>query len=154
MIRFATIAAVFILSVGTVTANQPVNTIPLERIRAVRVTVTDEDEGSIANNDLKIAVKNRLLSAGIAITNEKFAPWLGIEVDTLKEDNGTTFYTVEESLYDLMPSPRTRKIIYPEIWTAGRLGSWSALSESPVKHTVETLVDQFVSDWLAANPKN
>ena len=121
----------------------------------------DAERDDLTPSDLKEEVESRLRESGIRVftQTELFSaapgtPFLHLDVSTLRL-NDFYAYSIRLDLWQavrLMRDPTIQSLAVT--WTtSGVIGTVSATSLSDVRDAVRPVVDEFIGDYLSANPK-
>jgi len=121
----------------------------------------DAERNGLTKTGIQTDVERKLQLAGVRVLTAEesnqtpSAPALHVSVNTTQPDDGGLYaYGIQLELMQLM-----RSLVPPEAmvtgvtWDAGAVGSISATNLRDVLNSVRDLVDEFINDWLTANPK-
>ncbi|HMS85723.1 MAG TPA: DUF4136 domain-containing protein [Nitrospira sp.] len=119
----------------------------------------DASADGLSQEAIRSSVEQTLRSKGIRLLTERTrsgsAPYLYVNVNTLKEELGLYAYTVTVDLKQLvgLPSMKNKKT-WGTTWSASVLGMVRQESVNQIiPDAVEPLIKDFVDDFLAANPR-
>lgn len=119
----------------------------------------DASADGLSQEAIRTAVEQTLRSKGIRLLTEKTrsesAPYLYVNVNTLKEELGLYAYAVNVDLKQAVGllSMKNKKT-WGTTWTASVLGMVRQENLSQIiADAVEPLVNDFVNDFRAANPR-
>lgn len=121
----------------------------------------DAERDGLTPSDLQTEVESRLRESGIRVLTqtELFSavagtPFLHLDVTTLRL-NGVYAYSLRLELWQAVRLTRDAAIQSLAVtWsTSGVIGTVRATHLGEVREAVRSMVDEFISDYLAANPK-
>jgi hypothetical protein len=157
-------ALTFILVLETVAYPQKLQ--PRESlggITSVSVTVEkidkDAERDGLSRDQVQTDVELRLRKANIQIrekTDSKFPtyPQLYVIVNAVKSNVGIYAFSVDVQVNDVANLTRKPpRLAIVTIWDAGTTGSVGASNVRKIRESISDVVDQFINDYLAANPK-
>ena len=119
----------------------------------------DVEAGGLTTTQIKNAVETQLRSAGIPLHIEpnpaNGSANLAILVNTLKHPQGVYLYDVEVSLLQEVRLTRLAAAdSFPaQTWSTKALGLTTANRMAIMLEPILAKVDDFISDYIAANPK-
>jgi hypothetical protein len=110
----------------------------------------------VSSNDLETSISDKLREAGVIVTDDPTDPMLELSVNTMTMPDNTVIFDIDMNLLDTVLSLHKSKAIYfnAEVWNAeGKFGYFGTDVPNPLQGDVDDITDDFVSDWLDANPK-
>ncbi|MHC4426742.1 MAG: hypothetical protein ACYSYV_11700 [Planctomycetota bacterium] len=135
----------------------------LKGLKYIRVFIQslrpEVEKYGLTEQQLQTDVELRLRQNGIEVVSKELAPMaeaiLFLKVGTVTaEEIQLTGYCIEVQLKELVPLPRNpTKFIFATTWEHGYIGITPVEKISGVRGKVKDLVDIFINDYLAANPR-
>lgn len=121
----------------------------------------EAEQDGLSRRQLQTDVELRLRKAGIIVRPEEEnrhpgVPWLFVEVVNLRLPTGLCAYAIGVSCRQLVILYRDEKIVVEEAttWQKPLLLATVGANNMPasVRGDVGDMVDEFINDWLTANP--
>lgn len=138
---------------------QEVTRKPLVGLKSFRVIIEDLDRDAISDGltlqQLRTDAELRLRKAGITVKDEGGdAPYLYINLNAMKGEDGLYAYSIVVQVNRLvMVKCPPEDFFYAVVWDKNAVGTVGALKIRQVRDHINDVVDRFINDYLAANPK-
>lgn len=163
---FGLIVFLFIWSVclSVTFAQTKENVESLQGLPGVRVVVEsisqEAERDALTKIRLKVVAELELRKAGIKVLTKKewlsnpSCPWLYINVNANKHSSGLYACYVSIKLIQKVILLGNQSVMMPaSTWSTGTLGIGGRAGLSAMEETVKYHVDEFINDYLTANPK-
>lgn len=129
----------------------------LEGLQVVNVRVGWVGDSSNYADKLKVAIELRLQEHGIRVSDDKEIPKLHCIVGGWEGAGGTISGTASVELYEQATLKREEKVAWVRSWYSADTGmaksSQGGRANDTYKQWILEGVDEFINDYLAANPK-
>ena len=137
----------------------------LKGLRPIAVVVEDIPElrNVLSSSTLKMAADEKLRQNDVTVESDAgglkaLTPYVSVNVNVFRTSDGRYFiYNVRVSLRRMgsfyNPDSNSSNLIRAETWSRGSVGITGVSDSGPIRDTVTDLLDEFVDDYLAANPK-
>ena len=135
---------------------------PLVGLEGVQVVVEgpgpEGERLGLSKNQIKTDVERRLRKAGIRVlTNQEQVetpgtPHLYVKISASINKMGIFDYSINVDLIEIV-TPFTGGTAFATVWETGEAGSVGLNNINQIQPRINSLVDRFINDYLAANPK-
>jgi hypothetical protein len=128
----------------------------LAGIKVMKVVVENStsvsETESLKENQIKTDIELKLKKAGIKIEDSPLLPFLYINFKTLKNQNPPLLnYSLNIEFNQVVFLENKSKSVIASTWGREKNGTSAALDSQQIRQNVSDLVDQFISDYIAAN---
>ena len=127
----------------------------------VESLTSDAEQNGLSTSQIKTDVELRLRKAGIRLTTPKSSdepayPQVYVSVRTLKSSSGIYAFSVRIQLLTLVNMNLEQskpRLMFASVWETGTIGTVGQSKLRDLRSIVGDLVDEFINDYLAENPK-
>jgi hypothetical protein len=112
----------------------------------------------LSKNQIKTEVEQRLRQAGVRVlTNQEEVetpgrPQLDVKIGASISKMGIIAYSINVDLFEIV-TLFTGETAFATVWEKGEAGSVGLNNINQIQSRITILVDKFINDYLAANPK-
>lgn len=130
----------------------------LRGIKGINVLIEhiapEAERFGLTEGKLQTDVELKLRMAGIEVSQIEPYPFLYVNINT-SHGSGIFAYNITVSVDQLVSLERNPNLkFFATTWNEGMLGStWERYLEIRVRNTIKDLIDEFLNDYLAVNPK-
>jgi hypothetical protein len=135
---------------------------PLVGLKGVQVVVEgpglEAERLGLSKNQIKTDVERRLQKAGVRVlTNQEEVetpgrPQLYVKIGASINKMGIFAYSINVDLIEIV-TLFTGETAFATVWEKGEAGSVGLNNINQIQSRITILVDKFINDYLAANPK-
>ncbi len=121
---------------------------------ALLLRTTPERMGEPDQPRLPADIEQKLQKVGVRVVRGVGKPILFFQVKTAKNDKGFLAYSVELELLQIATLKRPPDMVtFASTWSEARTGITDAANSHVVNETMDSILDNFIADYLVANPK-
>ncbi len=158
----AALALVMLLVLPNVSHALTMNQKALVGLEGVQVVIegpgTEAERLGLSKNQIKADVERRLRKAGVRVlTNQEEVetpgtPHLYVKISTGINQTGILAYSINVDLIEIV-TRFTGETAFATVWEKGEAGSVGLNNINQIQPRIDNLIDKFINDYLAANPK-
>jgi hypothetical protein len=127
----------------------------------VEPLASDAEQNGLSTGQIQTDVELRLRKAGIRLTTPKSSdepayPQVNVSVRILKSSSGIYAFSVRIQLLTLVNvniDQGKSRLMFASVWETGTIGTVGQAKLRDLRGIVGDLVDEFINDYLAENPK-